>query len=201
MTARADRVSAVGVESHSGWAAIVVVGGSRADPEVMLRDRFVLADGADASTKQPFHAAETMPFSKARAFIDSCRADAWKRASAEMMRLLGGLSRGAGAPRWCAVLTSSTAEQPGLESILASHARIHAAEGDHFRDAVAAAAERAGLSVVRIRRKDLRDHASRALGRPARELERRVAGMRRTLGAPWGADQKLAALAAWSLLA
>ena len=103
-------------------------------------------------------------------------------------------------PRSCAVLTASTAERPGLESILRSHALIHAAEGDHFRDAVAAAAELAGLSVVRIRRKALPDHASRALGRPPEELERRIAGMRKTLGAPWGADQKMAALAAWSLL-
>lgn len=166
----------------------------------MLRDRIVLADGDDASSRQPFHAAESMPTSKARAFIDSCRTDAWKRASAEMTRILAGLSDAAPMPRSCAVLTASTAERPTLESILASHARIHAAEGDHFRDAVAAAAEEAGLSVVRIRRKALADHASRALGRPPEELERRVAGMRRTVGAPWGADQKIAALAAWSLL-
>ena len=65
---------------------------------------------------------------------------------------------------------------------------------------MADAATRAGISVIRIRRKDLSGRASGSLGLPAEELDRRVAEMRKSVGPPWGADQKAAALAAWSVL-
>jgi len=38
-----------------------------------------------------------------------------------------------------------------LEQTLASHAMIHTADGQHFRDALAAASEALGLKVVRLR--------------------------------------------------
>ncbi|MEO8191568.1 MAG: hypothetical protein ABI682_14610 [Acidobacteriota bacterium] len=200
-TRRARPACAVGVECHSGWAVLVAMLLAGEDPEVLWRGRLLLSEPGDGNRKQPFHAAEAMPLPKARAFLESCREDANRRAIAEMARVVGALPADA-RPQSCAVLTAAGGLRPPppLEAILASHARIHAAEGDHFRDAVAEAAKRAGLTVVRIPRKTLRTRASESLGRPAEELDRRLATMRKTIGAPWGSDQKLAALAAWTLL-
>ncbi|MDQ2870432.1 MAG: hypothetical protein M3S32_06800 [Acidobacteriota bacterium] len=197
---RAKEPASLGFESHSGWAALVGVGGSRRDPAVLLRERVVLAEPEDGDAKQPFHAAEGMPFARAQEFLEAAAADVGRRARAEMDRLLAALSARGFEPVSCAVLSASNRELPALEAILSSHALIHAAEGDFFRDAIAEAAKSAGLAVTRIRRKELADHASKALGLPAPELERRVALFKKSVGAPWGSDQKLAALAAWSLL-
>lgn len=45
---------------------------------------------------------------------------------------------------------------PPLESILASHALVHAAEGEHFREALTRASQRLGLLVVRVPERELR---------------------------------------------
>lgn len=80
------------------------------------------------------------------------------------------------------IIKSSGRKRTALSSILASHAMIHAADGDHFRNALSAAAELLRLRVCRVR----------AAGR--------IDMLGRELGPPWGADQKKAALLAWALL-
>ncbi len=199
---RAKPPASLGFECHSGWAALVAVGSSRREPAVVLRERVVLvvAEPGDGEAKQPFHAAQAMPFPRARAFLEAAADDVGRRARSEIDRLLAALSARGFEPVSCAILATSNRELPDLEAILASHALIHAAEGDFFRDAIAKAAKASGLAVTRIRRKELADHASQAIGLPAAELERRVALFRKSVGAPWGSDQKLAALAAWSVL-
>ena len=98
------------------------------------------------------------------------------------------------------VLESSGRKGSSLASILASHALIHAADGDHFRKALAAAAERSGLAVSRVRARDLEAQAEARLCRPVPRLREAVNEFGRQVGPPWGADQKAAALLAWLLL-
>jgi hypothetical protein len=90
---------------------------------------------------------------------------------------------------------------PGLEQILSSHALIHTAEGELFRNAVASACEDQGLPVSRVKERELLADAGKQLGMSAEEVQRQVADMGRPLGAPWGQDQKYAALIAWMALA
>jgi hypothetical protein len=59
------------------------------------------------------------------------------------------------------------------------------------------AAESCGLPLVAIREKDLEDVAERALGAASARLEKSIAELGKSAGAPWGADQKQSALAAW----
>lgn len=201
MTAANRPRASLGLESHSGWAALVALSGPSKDPAVILRTRLVLADPGDGVSKQPFHAAEEMPFAKAKAFIAAAIGDARRRAKKEIGRALDQIAL-AGLPAdSCGLLLSSGRPLPDLQKVLASHALIHAAEGDHFRDALAEAAEARGLRVVRIGRKELPARAEAALGIPGPELKARIASLGKGLGAPWGQDQKLAALAAWTALA
>ena len=87
-----------------------------------------------------------------------------------------------------------------LEATLASHALIHTADGNHFRDALGHGCEALGLPVTRVTHKDLTARASVTLGKSPQALAATLATLGRGLGAPWGADQKAAALLAWLLL-
>ena len=88
-----------------------------------------------------------------------------------------------------------------LESVLASHALVHAAEGDHFRSALEGAAARCGIPVVRVPARELDSRAARADGRPVAALRALLDRVGRPMGPPWGADQKAASLLAWLVLA
>jgi hypothetical protein len=57
-----------------------------------------------------------------------------------------------------------------LAAILASHALIHTADGNHFRDALAHGCQAMGLRVARIPQRELVAHAAAALGKPPDQL-------------------------------
>jgi hypothetical protein len=95
---------------------------------------------------------------------------------------------GAGMPAW------SVAE------ILSVHMRMHKAEGELFREALLAAAARAGVGITRVREKELEVLAGKVVGLAPAERRARLAEAGRQAGAPWARDQKDAALAAWIAL-
>ncbi len=89
---------------------------------------------------------------------------------------------------------------PAREKILASHALIHAADGELFRDAILHASGRCGLRDFRIKEKELLDRAGLAFRSKPNELMRRVTELGRSFGAPWSQDEKFATLVAWMAL-
>ena len=62
----------LGFRAHSGWAALVAVGGSAGSPTAIVRRRIELADPAIAGSVQPFHAAEQLDLKKVEKFIELC---------------------------------------------------------------------------------------------------------------------------------
>ena len=64
------------------------------------------------------------------------------------------------------ILDASGRQGGSLVSILSSHALIHSADGEHFRNALAAAARRMGLAVHRVPARDLEVQAETGLRRP-----------------------------------
>src|SRR6267154_3051596 len=66
--------AAIGCRAHSGWAALVAVGGSPGSPEVLLRRRIENADPEIPGSKQPFHAAERLDFADAKELLNECTA-------------------------------------------------------------------------------------------------------------------------------
>ena len=99
------------------------------------------------------------------------------------------------------LLLASGRALPGLEQILASHALIHTADGELFRDSLRAACNECDLPLEGIREKELFAAASKTLGVKPPMLQRRVAGLGKALGPPWSQDEKFAALGAWLTLA
>ena len=153
----------LGFRAHSGWAAMVVVAGTIDAPRVLERRRITIADPELPGSKQPYHAAAELPFEKAEALvrkaIESSRALALEAMSSVVKTLRSQGHEIAG----CSVLLGSGKTLPRLDGILASHTRIHTAEGEMFRDVLAWAAGECHLPVTGVREKELDTGFSRWL--------------------------------------
>jgi len=194
------KVAVMGLAPHSGWAAVVALGGPPSDPRVLARSRVEMADPRDPESKQPYHAVETLGVAKAARRLDRFRTVAEEMACTALQALAADLDGQGYRVTSIGVLDSSGRKGDSLASILASHALIHTADGDHFRSALNVAAERIGLAVSRVRARDLEAQAQAQLRRPVARLQETLKELGRQVGPPWGADQKLAALLAWLLL-
>jgi hypothetical protein len=100
-----------------------------------------------------------------------------------------------------AILLSSARPLPDLGEILASHALIHTAEGEFFRQSFRHAFENLEVPVIGIRERELDERAQQAFGKLAAQIRKNINGMGRILGPPWTQDEKTAALAAAIALA
>lgn len=192
---------ALGFAPHSGWAAVVAIGGTPSNPRVLARERIELSDAALAGSRQPYHAIESLALEEAAARLSVLEASAAALATAAIRVLIETARTGGVEPRAAGILDSSGRSGASLEAILASHALIHTADGNHFREAIARACAALVLPVTRIRARDLPAQAAAALRRTPRSLTAEVARLGRELAPPWGADQKSAALLGWLLLA
>jgi hypothetical protein len=188
-TSKLRKRATLGFRSHSGWAAAILLS---EDLEVLARERIVLCDPRIEGSKQPFHHAEPMPFAKAEAFIARCAASSDALARAALARFDAKI---VGA----CILTASGRPLPDLRGILASHAAIHAAEGEFYRDALARACEAARFKVTRLKERDAPVWAASRLGEGT--VKAKLAALGKALGPPWSADEKLATLGAWLTLA
>jgi hypothetical protein len=191
----------LGFAPHSGWAALVVLGGSAQAPALILRERLELADAALAGSKQPYHALEGRPLPEARRELAHFQASAAALAVKGLSGFITHARESGVEPVSAGILDSAGRSGATLEAILASHALIHTADGEHFRAALASACAELGLGVIRVRLRDLPPRAAARLGLSEQELAAAVSALGRKMGPPWGADQKSAALLAWVLLA
>lgn len=195
------QTTAIGFRVHSGWAAAVVVCGPVDAPVVVDRRKIQLVKTYTYTFRQPYHTAATMPSTDAVKFIRGVQSDAKRLAVASLRALHAELAEGEFKLSRGALLLASGRALPKLERILTSHALIHTADGELFREGLRAACAACDLPVEGIREKELFATASTALGVQAVALQRRIAGLGRSLGPPWSQDEKFAALAAWFTLA
>jgi len=145
--------------------------------------------------RQPYHAVAEQGMPKAT--IGSVRAAAGKLAAdavAEAVREAGGVTA-------AGVAMGRTVLPTNLERIRASHALLHSAEGELYRDALSEAAGDAGLRVVRFLSKEVRSEAAGALGWPLERLEGWLVETGKSAGKPWTKDEKDASAAAMLALA
>jgi len=188
---------AFGMKAHSGWAALVVLGTSSGALQVVGRCRMELVEEDGASwAKQPYHAAEHLDAGDARDLVGRAVESARRIAVREMRAALKRARDAGHVVAACAVLMSDPMPGWTVDEILAVHFRMHKAEGVLFRDALARAAGACGVRLLGIPEKQLDDHANRALATPVNSLRDTIASLGKSVGPPWGRDQKDAALAA-----
>ena len=161
---------AIGITVHTGWGACVVVGGSLTSPQIIANQVIEILDDPERFC---FHMAAEMARSDAAAWIARARTKAVANAKQALAALI--------APNVAAcAIVAKEGEVGDLDDILASHPRIHTAEGCFYRDAF-----RDACAVpVHIVPPSLLD----------------ISGIGKLAPPPWGRDQKLAALAAWNIM-
>jgi hypothetical protein len=188
---------AFGMKAHSGWAALVVIGKHDGELRVVERRRIELVEKDEAAwATQPYHAAEHLKPAAARDLVER-GIETTRRIAVREIRAAAARARDAGHQvAACGVLTVDPMPGWAVDEILAVHFRMHKAEGVLFRDALVRASSECGLKCVEILDKQLDERAERALAAPLSTLRDTLASLGKSVGPPWGRDQKDASLAA-----
>ena len=176
---------AFGFKAHSGWAALIALGKTRGDFEVVARRRVELVE--EEWAKQPYHAAEELKPEEARKLVKRGIDAAYRIAIRELHAAVAQQRELNNQVAACAVVVGNPMPEWTVEQILAVHFRMHQAEGVLFRDALINAARECGLKVVEVPEKTLVTHT---------DLSKHLPALGKLAGPPWGKDQKDAALAA-----
>jgi len=185
---------AFGMKAHSGWAALVVLGTRSGELEVVNRRRIELVE--DEWAKQPYHAAEDLEAKAARKVVERGIEAARRIAVREMRVAVRQEQERENQVAACAVLVTEPMPDWTVDEIFAVHFRMHKAEGVLFRDALARAATACDLKLLRVPEKQLDELAVQTLRTSLNSLQKTIASLGKSVGPPWGKDQKDAALAA-----
>jgi hypothetical protein len=187
----------MGIALRPGRAVVVVLGGTRRTPRMVLRHEVHLADPWVPESMHPYHVelGNGGP-PAARACRRGCSAaraatDRTLRAFVREMRAHGFEPRGA-----------ALIVRPGIDParIRGAHARAHAAEERLYREAVDASLRRCGLRPVCLAEGEVRPAAARRLGLGAEAIAATLRAFSHAVGTPWRAPEKHAALGAWMRL-
>jgi hypothetical protein len=192
---------ALGFRAHSGWAAVVAIGGSRDAPVVLMRTRIELADPEIPESIQPYHSASELDIAAAGIFIRRCAAATKQMARKAMRDIAAQLQKSGHEVVACGNLLGSGHSPASLAAALASHPMLHTAEGEFYRNALDDASRHLGLKVVGVREKEIIELGSAMFGIASDKLQRTLTELGKPFGSPWRQDEKLATLAAWLALA
>ena len=198
---RGRRAAALGCRAHTGWAALVVVAGGVAEPEVVFRGRVELGDPSGRVRRNVYQSSRALEAAAAADLVEAAERIAAEQAVATLERTVRDAADEGAVVRSCAVVVGTFPAGARLESILASHALAHAAEGRLYQGALLEGAESLGLDAISVPKRSIWEEGEAALGVAQDELRRWIDELRREVGPPWAQDQKLAALAAWITLA
>ena len=189
---------ALGMRVKTGRATALVVGGGRAAPRVLERRTLQLYDPKVPYSGQPHHAALELDEKKAgpitRRALETVRA----LGRSELEAALRAVAAAGHELRGLGLVVGSLGDPAKLGN---PHVRAHALEGRLYWEVLADAARELGAPCTVIAERDLYEHAAEALGRKPDALRAAIAELGKTAGRPWGAEEKCAALAAWSALA
>lgn len=192
--------AAIGFRVHSGWAAMVAVALEDGLPVVLERRKLLLVKTFSYTFRQPYHTAEKMPLNDAAEFVRGVEKESRELALDGIRSLQKELEKLHYKVCGSSLLLASGRTLPEFERILASHAMIHTADGELFRDAIRCSCERTKLPLTAIKERELLPKAAKRLNKRPQFLNRHVAALGKSLGPPWTTDEKLSALGAWFVL-
>jgi hypothetical protein len=169
----------IGFRAKTGKAIAVVLDD---DAQFVWRGEVSLVDPRMPATAEPYHEVMELPWSDAQVAVQRS-VKAIERVAANAIAELAvqydiGAIGVVGAP------------DKKLEKLGNFHIRAHAAEGVLFRHVLEVGAERNGLPCVTLNEKAMPDF----------RLDGMLKAMGKKAGAPWRADERAAATAAWAAL-
>jgi hypothetical protein len=187
--------AAAGFTVKSGWACAVLVGGTTSSPRLLDSRRVEISDPDIPDAKQPYHAG----FGTARDTGD------------ELQRLVASV-KGYGRKSVSALIReyqrSANVKSAGVvagslidpQTIGNDHIRIHALEGQLFREVLVGAAEKNGVGCSVWRERDLYGVAEKQLKTAETVLRKKLTALGEGATGGWRAEHKAAALAALLVL-
>ena len=188
---------AIGLRAKTARAIAVVLGGPAGAPVVLHKTEIKLMDPKVPATAQPYHVIMDMPgpqwpkaVSKSAQAIERVAA----KALAKMIKELeanGNKVTGVGVVG---------APDRDLARIGNPHIRAHAGEGILFRRVLEVGAEANRLKWRSFSDRDFDQAAAAVVGGDYSKMKRKVDDLRQSVSAPWRADEKQAAMAAWVVL-
>jgi len=193
--------AALGVRMHSGWGVLVAVSGAVDSVEILDRRRIVTTDPSIPGANQPYHHAVSLELTESETYLANCSAASERLALEAVAEVVSELKGQNYNIVGSAVLLASGRPLPALSKILASHALIHTAEGEFFRNVIRKACQRLEIRVTAIRERELEERAKTSFGDAASRVQRRISCLGSSTGPPWTKDHKMAALAAAIILA
>lgn len=194
---------AIGFRVKSGRAIAIVLAGPPESPQVLARREIKLCDPAEPDSMQPYHAALEMTGPKAAKEIERLVKIVQRATNAsvgELIKECRNLGRDVGVGdeiRGAGLVVGSLIDPATIAN---DHIRAHALEGQLFRVSVQEALVTNGLTGVAIPERDVYSMAG-VLARSEEDLKRAASELGRSITGPWRADEKTAALAAWTVLA
>jgi|SRR5438128_1281333 len=192
--------AAIGFRVHSGWAAMVAVSLEDGKPVIVDRRKLLLVKTFSYTFRQPYHTAERMELGEAAEFVRGVEKESRELALTGIRSLQKELEKLEYKISGCSLLLASGRALPEFEKILASHALIHTADGELFRDSIRQSCARAKFPLNAIKERDLLVAASKCLNKRPEFLKGQITALGKSLGPPWTQDEKFATLAAWLTL-
>jgi hypothetical protein len=163
---------------------------------VIDRRRIELVDDGEVWAKQPYHTAEDLEKPEAIRVVKSGIQMAHRVAAQRVREAVKRMAQLKNDIAGCAVLVPDPMPDWTTHEILAVHMRMHKAEGVLFPDALCRAVEKANLPLAAVPEKRLEEYAERILRKSFARTVETIIALGKSVGPPWGKDQKNAALAA-----
>jgi hypothetical protein len=186
----------LGFRVKSGRAVFVLIEGSIRTPRLRQSDVINLSDPRNPNTRQPYHAA--MGKLETNATTPKRRVERARRATERSVADLIQRCADDGCTIHRAALVVGSVIDP--ESIANPHIRAHALEGRLFRTVLEDDLRSRGIQCAIFTERDVYPTASNLLGESPIQIRKTIAELGRSASAPWRADQKVAAVAAWTSL-
>jgi hypothetical protein len=187
--------AALGFRVKSGWAAAVLLAGPKSSPRVVDSRIVELSDAKVPHSRQPYHAG--MGTAQTDRDIVNELVRGIERFSRRSLAALVAAHRAKHQVRAAGVVVSSLTDPATIAS---PHMRAHAFEGRLFRRVTAGGLERCGLAPAIVLERDVYERLAKKLRRAPAAVKAHVAALGDDVG-PWRAEQKVAAAAAWLVLA
>lgn len=182
--------AALGFRLHTGWAALVAIAGEPGRLEVLLRRRIELLPPDGSVPRFVYHEAAKLRASQAAELVRRAEDASQAAARIAIEDALDHLRSANCAVIAAGIPCSSRPLSKDLAAVLRSHPMIHTAEGILFQQALAWSCKSSGLAVTSARDREVWLTAAHSWGLNEATLHKQVDGLRASVGAPWGTDQK-----------
>jgi hypothetical protein len=197
MVANHSPIACIGLRAKTARAIVVAIAASGDSPHAVTRAEVKLNTNGKRDLYQPFHEVMHLPWDEAILAVRDAERAIETIATHRLKSLVSEL-RNRGFEVGSVAIVG--APERNLKAIGSPHIRAHAAEGVLFRHVWQVAAQAVGAHAEAFPEKDIETLAAARLRLSVQALRARLAEFGETLGRPWRADEKAAAMAAWVAL-